>query len=58
MGFPCKFINDFAAIGYYLTAERMPEAFKVLHQPANAPIGERTSVYLGAGTGLGVGFLY
>lgn len=58
VGYPCKFINDFAAIGYYLTAERMPECFKVLHAPANPPVGERTSVYLGAGTGLGVGFLY
>ena len=58
MGYPCKFINDFAAIGYYLTKERLPEAFHNLHVPETPTVGERTSVYLGAGTGLGFGYLY
>lgn len=58
VGYPCKFINDFAAIGYYLTKERLAEAYHVLHKPAQELKGERTSVYLGAGTGLGFGYLY
>lgn len=32
VGFPVKFINDFAAVGYYLSRERPSEAFRELTQ--------------------------
>ncbi|CAL6042254.1 Glucokinase [Hexamita inflata] len=56
LNIPCRIINDFEAVGYYLSRERTKADFAVLQEGTS--LNQQLVLYIGAGTGLGVGFLF